>query len=125
MLQFNAYAQEIIMTAIARWSYTQPCTIWLLTGKDKYGKPTFDAPVSIMCDYGFDKNNSTDAKGNEIVQKNTFWTEYQEAKIGDYIMIGTITNPDPLAAGANQILNVKNYGSTFDRSDLPDFALIT
>lgn len=113
------------MTAIARFSYTQPCTIWPLTGKDKYGRPTFGTPVALLCDYGFDKNNSTDVKGNEIVQKNTFWTEYQGAKIGDYIMLGTITNPDPLAASANQILNVKNYGNTFDRTDLPDFALVT
>lgn len=113
------------MTEIARFSYTQPCTIWHLTGKDKYGKPAFGAPVSLLCDYGFDKNNSTDSKGNEIVQKNTFWTEYQLGKVGDYIMIGTVTNPDPLASGANQILNVKNYGNTFDRNDLPDFALVT
>lgn len=115
------------MTSIARFSYTQPCTIWHLAGKDKYGKPIFGLPVSLLCDYGFDKNNQTDAKGNEIVQNNTFWTEYQGAKIGDYIMIGTVTNPDPLAAGANQILNVKNYGNTLDptRTDLPDFALVT
>lgn len=113
------------MTALARWSYTQPCTIWHLVGKDKNGKPTFSAPESIMCDYGFDKNTSTDAKGNEIVQKNTFWTEHQNGKVGDYIMLGTVTGLDPLAAGANQILNVKNFGNTFIRNDLPDFALVT
>lgn len=114
------------MTAIARFSYTQPCTIWHKTGQtDKYGKAVFGLPVSLLCDYGFDENNQKDAKGNEIVQKNTFWTEYQGAKIGDYIMIGTVTNPDPLAAGANEILNVKNDGNTFDRTDLPDFALVT
>ena len=59
------------MSAIARWSYTQPCTIWRLTGKDKYGKPTFAAPESIMCDYGFDKNLTTGTTGNEIAQKYT------------------------------------------------------
>lgn len=113
------------MTEIARFSYTHPCTIWHLTGKDKYGKPTFSDPESIMCDYGFDKNTNTDAKGNEIVQKNTFWTEHQDGRVGDYIMLGKISRTDPLAAGANQILNVKNYGSTFDPTDLPDFALVT
>lgn len=113
------------MTAIARFSYTQPCTIWRLTGKDKYGKPTYAAPEPLMCDYGFDKDLNTGATGNEIAQKNTFWTEYQDASVGDFIMIGTITEPEPLSAGADQIRNVVNYGNTFDRNDLPDFALVT
>ena len=113
------------MSAIARWSYTQPCTIWRLTGKDKYGKPTFSTPESLMCDYGFDKNLTTGTAGNEIAQKNTFWTEYQNASVGDFIMLGTITTADPLAAGADQIRNVVNYGNTLDRNDLPDFALVT
>lgn len=113
------------MTSLANWSYTQPCTIWHKTGADKYGKPTFGAPVEIMCDYGFNADISTDAKGNEIVQKNTFWTEYVGAKVGDYIMIGVSVVADPLAAGANQILNVINYGNTFQRAEPPDFALVT
>lgn len=113
------------MTSLANWSYTQPCTIWHKTGADKYGKPTFGAPVEIMCDYGFNADISTDAKGNEIVQKNTFWTEYVGAKVGDYIMIGVSVVADPLAAGANQILNVINYGNTFQRTEPPDFALVT
>lgn len=113
------------MTSLANWSYTQPCTIWHKTGADKYGKPTFGTPVEIMCDYGFNADISTDAKGNEIVQKNTFWTEYVGAKVGDYIMIGTVIGADPLVAGANQILNVINHGNTFQRSEPPDFALIT
>ena len=113
------------MTSLANWSYTQPCTIWHKTGTDKYGKPTFGAPVAIMCDYGFNADVSTDAKGNEIVQKNTFCTEYVGAKTGDYIMIGAVTGTDPLAAGANQILNVIDYGNTFNRAEPPDFALVT
>lgn len=113
------------MTSLANWSYTQPCTIWHKTGADKYGKPTFGAPVEIMCDYGFNADISTDAKGNEIVQKNTFWTEYVGAKVGDYIMIGASVVADPLTAGANQILNVINYGNTFNRAEPPDFALVT
>ena len=108
------------MTSLANWSYTQPCTIWHKTGTDKYGKPTFGAPVSIMCDYGFNADVSTDAKGNEIVR-----TEYVGAKTGDYIIIGAISGTDPLLAGANQILNVINYGNTFNRSEPPDFALVT
>jgi hypothetical protein len=32
---------------------------------------------------------------------------------------------DPLAAGADQIRNVVNYGNTLNRNDLPDFALVT
>lgn len=114
------------MTSIASFSYTQPCTIWHKISADKYGgNPVFSTPIHIMCDYGFNADVSTDAKGNEIVQKNTFWTEYVGAKTGDYIMIGTVAGADPLVAGANQILNVINYGNTFDRTEPPDFALIT
>ena len=40
-------------------------------------------------------------------------------------MLGTITTADPLAAGADQIKNVVNYGNTLNRNDLPDFALVT
>ena len=40
-------------------------------------------------------------------------------------MIGAVTEADPLAAGANQILNVINYGNTFNRAEPPDFALVT
>lgn len=111
------------MTSIPAWTYIHQCTIWRATprGTDE----PYLAPEVIMCDYGFDAKNSTDNRGNEIVQKNTFWTEYQNAKIGDWILLGVSTETDPLEAGADKILNVMNYGNTLEPAGLPDFALVT
>lgn len=114
------------MTSIAKWSYVHKCTIWRKTGTTGgYNKPVFSEPEFIMCDYGFNADLSTDSKGNEIVQKNTFWTEYQLAGIGDYIVLGESSELDPLEANADQVLNVINYGNTLDINGLPDFALVT
>lgn len=113
------------MSSITEWTYTEPCTVWRKTEADKYGKPTFSAPEIILCDYGFNSDVKTDAKGNEINQKNTFWTEFPGAGIGDYILLGESALANPIEAGADEILNKINYGNTLDRDELPDFALVT
>lgn len=45
----------------------------------------------------------------------SLYTEYTLAKQGDYIKIGTDTNPDPVAAGASLVRSVVRYADTFDR----------
>lgn len=114
------------MTSIANWSYVHKCTIWRKTGVEGgYNKPVYATPEIIMCDYGFDAKLTKDASGNEIAQKNTFWTEYQLSGIGDYIILGEFTELDPLEVNADQVVNVINYGNTLELSGLPDFALVT
>lgn len=117
------------MTSIARFSYTQPATVWHRQEPDEDDPMSvdggFSAPISILCDYGFNAKVMTDQSGNEIVAKDTYWTEYVGIRENDYIMLGVQTETDPVAAGAQKVLNVINYGNTFQRSEPPDFAIMT
>lgn len=56
--------------------------------------------------------------------KNTIWTEYALADTGDYILIGVSTEPDPIAAGADEIMQSIQYADTFERT-ADDWAIIT
>ncbi|WP_312999639.1 hypothetical protein [Leclercia sp.] len=94
-------------------------------GKDKYGQSQYSAPIAIMCDYGLNDAIAASNQGSERNARNTFWTEYAGADIGDFIIVGASDAMSPLAASAQQILNVINYGNTFNRAESPDFALIT
>ena len=117
------------MTRVANWSYNATATVWHKQEPDPDDPYApvggFSAPVLIACDYGFNAKVMTDMSGNEIVSKNTFWTEYIGIEEGDYIMLGAQTEPDPVAAGAQKVLNVINYGNTLNRAEPPDFAIIT
>jgi hypothetical protein len=55
---------------------------------------------------------------NKIINQNNL------ASTGDYILIGTSVDPDPLNAGADEIMQVIRYADTFDRI-ADDFAIIT
>lgn len=107
------------MTATANWSYTAEATIWCSLGTDEWNKPSFDAPITIACDYG----GNADV-GREFVVKDTVWTEYAEAKEGDYLLIGVSTEANPIDAGADEIKHIIRYADTFDRV-ADDYALIT
>lgn len=77
-----------------------------------------------MCDYGGGLSAKIGSIGTEIVVKNTFWTEYSEASKGDFLLIGTSTEPDPIVAGADEVMQVIQYADTFERI-ADDFALLT
>ncbi len=61
--------------------------------------------------------------GREIVVKNTIWTEYETAREGDYILIGTSTDAAP-PDEADEIRQIVQFADTFERL-ADDFALIT
>ncbi|MDA5481852.1 hypothetical protein PGS49_14430 [Yersinia intermedia] len=116
------------MSAAANWSYTATATLWKKSGPpNEYGKQAWLPPIQIMCDYGSDirapKPLVSDA-GKEIVVKDTIWTEYAEAAMGDFILIGTSIGIDPIASGADEVKNVIRYADTFDRV-ADDYAIIT
>lgn len=112
------------MSSIGNWICTAKATFWRQTGKDKWGKPAFDAPVIIMCDYGGDMNAVRKEVGQEIVFKNTVWTEFSEAKKGDYVLIGESSELDPIAAGADEVVHVIRWADTFERI-ADDYAILT
>lgn len=114
------------MSSLANWSYTAQATIWKkLEGQNEYGDPLgFDVPLVIFCDYQGGLSKRVGDIGGEKVVKNTIWTEYALADTGDYILIGVSTGADPIAAGADEIMQAIRYADTFDRL-ADDFAIIT
>ncbi|MEB5922723.1 hypothetical protein [Franconibacter daqui] len=114
------------MSEIARWSYTGKATFWKrLPGNDEYSDPAgFAEPVVIDCGYEGGLSKRLGDIGAERVVKNTFWTEYALADTGDYIMIGISTEPDPLVAGADEVMQAVRFEDTFDRL-VDDWAIIT
>lgn len=113
------------MTATANWSYTAKATYWRKLGEDEYGDSLgFAAPVLIDCDYEGGLSKRLGDIGGEKVVKNTVWTEYALADTGDYLLIGVSDNPDPIAAGADEVMQAIRYADTFERT-ADDFAIIT
>ncbi|WP_459175736.1 hypothetical protein [Ewingella americana] len=112
------------MSAAANWSYTAVATLWKKLDQDEYGKPTYDAPIQIMCDYGSDAKANKSAVGIEFVVKDTIWTEYALAQLGDFVLIGSSTDADPLAAGADEVRHVTRDADTFDRI-ADDYSILT
>lgn len=114
-----------IISAVANWSYTATATVWKTLGYSESGDNLgYSEPVAILCDYEGGLSKRIGSIGAEIVAKNTIWSEYADATTGDYILIGTSVDTDPLNAGADEIMQVIRYADTFDRI-ADDFAIIT
>ncbi len=113
------------MSSLASWSYTAQATIWKRSGAtNDYGDPLFDAPLVIAVDYQGGLSKSLGDIGGERVIKNTLWSEYALADAGDYVLIGVSDNPDPISAGADEVMQVVRYADTFERT-ADDFAILT
>lgn len=113
------------MSNVANWSYTAPCTIWRNLGFAENGDSLgWSDPETIMADYQGGLSAKIGSIGTEISVKNTFWTEFTEAKRGDYILIGVSTDADPINAGADEVMQVIRYADTFERT-ADDYAILT
>lgn len=117
------------MSSAARWSYTAKATIWPRVGNstDGYNEPIYGAPVTFVCDYGSESKAYRDTVGVEFVSRITIWHEgYPEAKRGDYVAIGEFTDSSPFdVQGSDEVRVIINDGNTLDRSDKPDYKIIT
>ncbi|WP_336700127.1 hypothetical protein [Pantoea dispersa] len=113
------------MSSLASWSYTAQATIWKSLGTNEYGDSLgWYEPLVIDCDYQGGLSKRLGDIGGEKVVKNTVWTEYALADTGDYLLIGVSTNPDPIAAGADEVMQAIRYADTFERT-ADDYAIIT
>lgn len=113
------------MSNVANWSYTAPCTVWRSLGLAENGDPLgWSSPETIMADYQGGLSAKIGNIGTEITIKNTFWSEYSEARRGDYILIGSSTDADPISAGADEVMQVIRYADTFERK-ADDYAILT
>jgi len=91
----------------------------------EYGdEAVYAEPLVIMADYQGGLSKRIGSLGTERVVKNTFWTEFDLADAGDYILIGESTEADPMAAGADEVMQVIRYADTFERTS-DDYAIIT
>ena len=118
------------MSSLSRWSYTAKATIWRVIGENEFGTKTFHPPDVISCDYGLDTKIAgllsigVSGIGSEFSRSNTFWTEYDKANEGDFILIGESSELDPIKAGASEIKHITRYADTFERL-ADDYALMT
>lgn len=117
-------SEVVPLSELANWSYTAPCTIWRNLGQGEYGPLGYSDPEIIMCDYQGGLSAKIGDIGTEITVKNTFWTEYTLARKGDYLLIGESSEADPIAAGADEVMQVIRYADTFERT-ADDWAIIT
>ena len=113
------------MSSAASWSYTATATIWRNLGNDEYGDSRgYSTPEEILCDYEGGLSKRIGSLGSEIVVKNTVWTEFSLAAAGDYLLIGSSTDADPVLAGADEVRQVIRYADTFERL-ADDYAILT
>jgi len=113
------------MSAAAKWSYTMPITIWRLGAiNDWTGVRAFDPPIVFKGDYSATSERLVSSAGIDFVAKQNIYTEYANAKVGDMVLIGSSTNPDPHAVNAQEILLVMDYGDVFERR-APDYRIVT
>lgn len=112
------------MTIEANWSYTAKATIWRSSGTNEFNDPTFLAPEIFYCDYQGGVSGKVGDIGLTISDATTIWSEYANAAVGDYIMIGESAEASPPVAGAHKVMFVTRYADTFHRT-ADDYAIIT
>ena len=118
------------MSSLSRWSYTAKATIWRVADEDEFGTKIFHPPDVIACEYGLDtkiaglRSLGVSGIGSEFSHSNTFWTEYDKANEGDFILIGESSELDPIEAGASEIKHITRYADTFERL-ADDYVLMT
>lgn len=104
------------MSSLAAWSYTSKATHWpLLTRGEWGGTMSFGPPVEFACDYKSEAISVTNERGIEFVSSQRFYTEKDDIRQGDRVLIGVSTVADPLAAGALSVQRVVRCADTFEQ----------
>lgn len=106
----------VLMSSAASWSYTAKATLWPLLGRDDWtGAITFGPPTVFDCDYQAESVRMTDDKGVEFTTRQFIFTEKDDIKQGDRVLIGEHVDPSPITAGAFEVRSVTRWADTFDR----------
>ena len=113
------------MSSAAAWSYTARATLWPWLGRDDWsGVETFGPPEVFDCDYSAEAKRMTDAKGVEFVTRQIIYTERDDIKQGDRVLIGESVEVNPIAAGALEVRAITRSADTFERL-FDDFEIAT
>lgn len=115
------------MSKVARWSYTNDATVWAPTGKKDHlnGGQSWGVPFQIKCTWTADTKVMKDNAGAEFVSSCAYF--HEDARVGHGMRIarGIVNDPDPIAAGAEEIRSHREWDmSMFKASgkpDIPDF----
>lgn len=104
------------MSNASAWSYTSKATHWpLLSRSDWGGVMTYGPPASFACDYKAEAVRMTDDRGVEFMTRQIVYTEKADIKQGDMLLIGTVAEVSPVAAGAFEVRRVGRYADTFEQ----------
>lgn len=112
------------MSSASSWSYVHDATHWPLLARDAGGREQFGPPAPFKCDYILKAQAARAPSGEEYVAKARIFTERATIAIGDRVLIGRSSAPDPIAAGADEVKGVTRYPDTFDRLR-DDFEIMT
>lgn len=113
------------MSAASSWSYTAKATVWPRNARaDWSGVSSYGAPEVFDCDYTAESQRMTDAKGIEFTTRQIVFTEREDIKQGDMLLIGESVLADPKAAGAFEVRLVGRFADTFDRLH-DDYRVVT
>lgn len=72
----------------------QTMTYWKRTGEDKFGKPTFDAPVTVKCRWEHKIEAIRDKRGEEFVTRSRIYCT-RAIDLDGYVYLGTSTATAP------------------------------
>ena len=104
------------MSSAAAWSFTARATLWPWLGRDDWsGVETFGPPEVFDCDYSAESKRMTDAKGVEFTTRQIIYTERDDIKQGDRVLIGESVEVNPIAAGALEVRSITRSADTFER----------
>lgn len=85
----------------------QKATYWVSNGRDMFGKPTFTAPVSVMCRWEDLSELFIDKVGQEVTCKSKVFFDTDKDLQG-YLFLGETAETDPLSlATAFEIRQIK------------------
>lgn len=83
----------------------QTAVLWVQSGTDKRGQPTYDAPVQITCRWDDCHELVKDDEGETLMSSATVYTSV-DTKKKDQLLLGTLESGmgnDPRAEGAREV----------------------
>jgi hypothetical protein len=98
----------------------QTATLWVLTGTNEFGEPSFAAPVPIPCRWEDRTSYIQDAEGNQVPSRSRVFLD-RAVKTGDWMMLGTSAVADPQSVdSAYRVMDFRKVPSL----DAQDFELM-
>ena len=108
------------------WSYLQTGTLWRLSAPAGWGTArAFATPEWFLCDYAADNKVMVSQRGDEFTTRLLIYTSLPGVKAGDMLLIGRVSDVDPVAAGAQEVKAVAAWADTFNAGGPEDFRIAT